>query len=112
MLCCLITPPTGGCGLSNEMKPVLLEDLLMLLIFVNQTHASFLSADVEKVCTSTNKIFFRSKLEEEKSFFSTSLGLIVAIINHEPAQYDGDGEAILASSSQAAKDFSPLSVFP
>lgn len=40
----------------------------------------------------------------------TSLGLIVAIINREPAQYDGDGEAIHASTSQAAKDFSPLSV--
>lgn len=72
---------------------------------LNKTHASFISADVEK------KMFFFYHSKLEKSFI-TSLGLIVAIINHKSAQYDGYGEAILASTSQAAKDFSPLSVFP
>lgn len=38
-----------------------------------------------------------------------SLDEIVAIINREPSQYDGGGEVIIASTSQAAKDFSPLS---
>lgn len=33
-----------------------------------KTHASFISADVEKVSISTDRFFFHSKLEEEKSF--------------------------------------------
>lgn len=77
---------------------------------LNKTHASFISADVEKVSISTDRFFF--SIQSWRSLFRTSLGLIIAFINHDPAQYDGDGEAKVAFTSQAAKDFSPLSVLP
>lgn len=75
MLCAVMAPPTGVnetlvIGRINNIIDFC--HIKKLGWMLNKTYVSFISADVEKVCISIEKLFIfsHSKLEKEKSFFS------------------------------------------